>query len=110
MDEKDKLFVPAKIPLGWQMWPGFGKKEALITLVVFAVSVIGCVIAVNAGVSLFAAIFTVITLTGITIAVVQKNSGISIADYIKLCIRFRTNQQFYLNKHGKESFDVEQQT
>ncbi len=109
MQEKP-LTVPANIVLDFQLWPGFGKKEMVITSIVGCVSIAMAIIAVVVfHVNETLCVFAFFGILAFCIMLIQKvENNMAATDYIAVMMRYKKEQQqyFYCYKYFERGADV----
>lgn len=109
-----KFNVPDKITTRNEFWSGFGKKEAVITAIITAVTAFFAYLYVQykGAESTFIAVFSVLVVIGICISLLSKiENNLSIVDYIAMMIDFnRRQQKFYYQTKEAAIYYVEEES
>lgn len=100
---KNKLYVPANIFTGSELWSGFSVKSGIITgiltLVAIAVAVVYCKIFQPE--SFLGAVFAVMVVCSVSIALQSRiENNMSPTDYLRIVFQYGKQQQIF--KYVKE--------
>lgn len=108
-----KLAVPANICLRKELWPGFGKKEAVysgtVTGIVLAAMAVFCQLRPGDN-SLMVATFSVVLALGLCIGLFSRIDGTqSIYEFLMRQAAYRREQQVFPYKRREEVYSIAQE-
>ena len=101
--EKDNLYIPQGLKVDKEIFDGFGKKEMIRAMIIFAILMGVDLVILLFKRSIIVFMIIVLVSASASIMITQKDrSNISVFDQVKYMIKFHKSQKYYKYKYLPE--------